>query len=171
MIERTGITAVHGNPLTLLGREVAVGEKAPDCAASDNDLKPVRLSSFAGKVVILSFVPSLDTPTCDMETRRFNIEAASLGSDVAIVTVSMDLPFAQKRWCGAAGVERVITLSDYKDRCMGEHFGVLIKENGLTARAVFVIDKSGVVRYVQIVPDLSREPDYAPIMAQARGLI
>jgi thiol peroxidase len=116
-------------------------------------------------------VPSLDTPVCDLQTRRFNQEAARLGPDVQILTISMDLPFAQKRWCGAAGIERVTTLSDHREASFGTAYGVLIKELRLLARAVFVVDKDGVVRYVQIVPELSREPDYEAALAAAKAAL
>ena len=122
MEERNGAVTMHGNPLTLLGTELNVGDSVPDLEVLDNDLNAVKLSSFKGKVCVISAVPSLDTPVCDMETRRFNEEAAKLGDDVAILTVSMDLPFAQKRWCGAAGVERVTTLSDHRDAAFGTAF-------------------------------------------------
>ncbi len=160
MTERSGAVTFQGNPLTLLGNEVRPGEKAPDFAALDNSLAPVNLSSYSGKVLVLSSVPSLDTPVCDMETRRFNSEAASLGSDVVILTISMDLPFAQKRWCGAAGVTHVTTLSDHKDASFGMNYGVLIKELRLLARAVFVVDRGGMVRYVELVKEVTHEPDY-----------
>ena len=165
---KTGLVTMKGDPVTLTGDEVVIGELAPDCTAIGNDMKPVAISSFRGKVVILSFVPSLDTPVCDRETRRFNEEAAALGDDVVVVTVSMDLPFAQKRWCGAAGVDRVVTLSDYKDRCLGTHYGVLIEQLGLHARAIFVIDKQGVIRYRQLVPEVGQEPDYNDVINQAK---
>ncbi len=160
MTERSGAVTFQGNPLTLLGNEVRPGDKAPDFAALDNSLAPVNLSSYSGKVLVLSSVPSLDTPVCDMETRRFNSEAASLGSDVVILTISMDLPFAQKRWCGAAGVSHVTTLSDHKDASFGMNYGVLIKELRLLARAVFVVDRGGTVRYVELVKEITHEPDY-----------
>lgn len=160
MTERSGAVTFQGNPLTLLGNEVRPGDKAPDFAALDNSLAPVNLSSYSGKVLVLSSVPSLDTPVCDMETRRFNSEAAGLGSDVVILTISMDLPFAQKRWCGAAGVSHVTTLSDHKDASFGMNYGVLIKELRLLARAVFVVDRSGTVRYVELVKEITHEPDY-----------
>ena len=115
MPERTDAVTMKGNPLTLVGAEVKVGDPAPDFTVLDNDLSPATLSDYRGKVCIVSSVPSLDTPVCDMETRRFNTEADRLGGDVAVLTVSMDLPFAQKRWCGAAGVENVVTLSDHRD--------------------------------------------------------
>ena len=135
MTERKGAVTLRGNPLTLVGNEVKVGAKAPDVELLDNDLKPVKISSFKGKVAVVSSVPSLDTPTCDMETRRFNTEAAGLGDNVVILTVSTDLPFAQKRWCGAAGVDKVKTLSDHREAAFGKSYGVLIKELRLLARA------------------------------------
>lgn len=122
MKERKGIVTIKGNPLTLLGDEVMVGDKAPDFEVIDNELSPVKFSSFLEKICILSSVPSLDTPVCDMETRRFNKEAEHLSSDVAVLTISMDLPFAQKRWCGAAGVDRVQTLSDHRDASFGASY-------------------------------------------------
>ena len=160
MDERKGIATVRGNPLTLVGKELRVGEPAPDFEVLDNDLKPVKFSSYRGKVVIICSVPSLDTPVCDIETRRFNQEAPNLGPDVVILTVSMDLPFAQKRWCGAAGVENVTTLSDHREAAFGQAYGVLLKELRLLARSIFVVDRDGVVRYVQLVKELGEEPDY-----------
>jgi thiol peroxidase len=164
MTERTGIITMKGHPLTLVGQEVQVGAPAPDFEVLANDLTPFKLSSLTGKVAIICSVPSLDTPTCDIETRWFNEEAAKLGPDVAILTVSMDLPFAQRRWCGAAGVDRVTTCSDHRDASFGQAYGVLIKELRLLARAVFVVDKSGVVRAAQIVPELANEPNYDEVL-------
>jgi thiol peroxidase len=155
---------------TLLGNEVKVGDAAPDFTAVGNDLKPVRLSQFKGKVVAIAAVPSLDTPTCDIETRRFNAEAAKLGPDVVILTVSMDLPFAQKRWCGAAGIDKVITVSDHRDASFGTGYGVLLKDLRLLARAVFVVDRQGVIRYIQLVKDVGTEPDYAPVLQVVKEL-
>lgn len=160
MDERSGIITSKGNPLTLLGKEIKVGDQAPDFHVLDNDLKPVSLSTYSGKTLLISSVPSLDTSVCDMETRRFNEEAGKLGDDVTILTISMDLPFAQKRWCGAAGVDRVITLSDHREADFGKNYGVLIKELRLLARAVFLLDKESVVRYIEIVPEVSSEPNY-----------
>ncbi|VBB43840.1 putative thiol peroxidase [uncultured Desulfatiglans sp.] len=170
MEERSGVVTMKGNPLTLLGGEIKVGDMAPDFVVVDNDLQPVRFSSYSGKIVVISAVPSLDTPVCDMETRRFNDEAGRLSGDVVILTISMDLPFAQKRWCGAAGVDRVITLSDYRDAEFGKAYGALIKELRLLARMVFVVDQSGVVRYVQTVKELTQEPDYEAVLAAVRAL-
>jgi len=167
MNERNGIITFKGNPFTLLGPELKVGDKAPDFAVVDNGLAPVSLANSAGKVRIISAVPSLDTPVCDAETRRFNQEAASLPGDVVVLTISLDLPFAQKRWCGAAGIEKVTTLSDYRDRSFGQNYGVLIKELMLLTRAIFVVDAQDVIRYIQIVPEVTSEPDYAAVIAAA----
>lgn len=171
MQEFKGLVTLKGKPITLVGEEVKVGQAGPDFEAVDNDLKPVRLSSLKGKVVILCSVPSLDTSVCDVETRKFNEKAGQLGGDVKVLTISMDLPFAQKRWCGAAGIKNVQTLSDHRDASFGQSFGVLIKELRLLARAVFVIDKTGVVRYKQIVPEITSEPDYEAAINAAKGLI
>lgn len=171
MEERKGAVRLRGNPFTLVGNEIQTGAQAPDVELLGNDLKPVKVSDFKGKVVVVSSVPSLDTPTCDMETRRFNTEAASLGADVVILTVSTDLPFAQKRWCGAAGVDKVKTLSDHRETAFGLAYGVLIKELRLLARSIFVVDKGGVVRYVQHVKEISEEPDYAAVIAAVKKLV
>ena len=171
MAERTGVITMKGHPLTLVGQEVEVGAPAPDFEVLANDLTPFKLSSLKGKVAIICAVPSLDTPTCDIETRWFNEEAARLGPDVEILTISMDLPFAQRRWCGAAGVDRVTTYSDHRDAAFGLAYGVLIKELRLLARAVFVVDKSGVMRSAQIVPELANEPDYDEVLKAVGRLI
>ena len=170
MKERTGVVEMKGNPLTILGDEIKAGMDAPDVELVDNDLKPFRLSTFKGKVTILSAVPSLYTPTCDTETRRFNEEAVKLGSDVAIATISMDLPFAQKRWCGTAGVDNVITLSDYRGGEFGKAYGVLIKELHLLARVIFVVDKNGDVQYVQYVKETGQEPNYGEVLDAVKKL-
>jgi thiol peroxidase len=171
MAERPGIITMKGNPLTLVGQEVKVGDPAPDFTVLANDLSPFTLSSLKGKVTIICAVPSLDTPTCDIETRWFNEEAAKLGYEVLVLTISMDLPFAQKRWCGAAGVDRVRTYSDHREAAFGLAYGVLIKELRLLARAVFVVDKAGVVRYVQIVPELANEPNYDEVLQAVTRII
>ncbi len=171
MQERKGAVTLRGNPLTLVGDEIREGAPAPDVTLLDNDLKPVKLSDFRGKVLIVSSVPSLDTPVCDMETRRFNTEAAGLGGDVQVLTVSMDLPFAQKRWCGAAGVDKVKTLSDHREAAFGRAFGVLIQELRLLARSIFVADREGIVRYVQHVKEVSQEPDYGAVIAAVKKLL
>ena len=170
MEERAGIITMKGNPLTLVGKELKVGDPAPDFEVLDNDLTPVSLSSFKGNICVVCSVPSLDTPVCDMETRRFNEEAGKLGADVRILTISMDLPFAQKRWCGAAGVDKVITLSDHREAAFGTAYGVLIKELRLLARAVFVLDREGIIRYIQIVKEVTDEPDYDAVLEAVNKL-
>jgi thiol peroxidase len=170
MMERTGLVTMKGNPLTIVGKELKVGGAAPDFEVLDNDLSPVRFSSFRGKICVISSVPSLDTPVCDMETRRFNEEAGKLGEDIQILTISMDLPFAQKRWCGASGVDKVITLSDHRKASFGTDYGVLIKELRLLARVVFVIDREGVIRYIQIVKEQTEEPDYDAVLEAIHAL-
>ena len=171
MSERTGIITFKGNPMTLLGPELKIGDKAPDFLVVDNGLAPVTLASSAGKIRIISAVPSLDTPVCDTETRRFNQEAATLPENVVVLTVSLDLPFAQKRWCGAAGIDRVTTLSDYRERSFGNAYGVVIKELVLLARSIFVIDANDTIRYIQIVPEVTTEPDYAAVIAAVKSLL
>lgn len=171
MQERSGVITFQGNPLTLLGAELKVGDSAPDVTLLSNDLSPIQLSSYKGKVCVISVVPSLDTPVCDMQTRRFNEEAGNLGDNVAILTMSMDLPFAQARWCGAAGVDKVATLSDHRDAAFGEAFGVLIKELRLLARAVFVVDKDGAIQYIQLVKEVTEEPDYNAVLEAVKKLV
>jgi thiol peroxidase len=170
MQERKGIITFKGNPMTLLGPEIKIGDKAPDFRVVDNSLAPVTLADFRGKVKILSAVPSLDTPVCDTETRRFNQEAAGLPGDVVVLTVSLDLPFAQKRWCAAAGIDKVRTLSDYQDRSFASAYGVLIKELKLLSRSIFVVDGDDTVRYVEHVKEVTREPDYAAVLSAAKSL-
>ena len=169
MSERTGVITFKGGPLTLIGPELSTGQDAPDFTLVTNDLATKSLADFAGKVLVLVTVPSLDTPVCDVETRRFNEEAAALGDDVVVVAVSVDLPFAQKRWCGAAGVDRVETLSDYKDHGFGEAYGLLIKELALLTRAVVVVDRTGKISNVQIVGEVTEEPDYSATLAAIKS--
>ncbi len=171
MSERTGVITFKGGPLTLVGNEAVVGQEAADFEVLGNDLTPVKLSSFRGKVCVISSVPSLDTQVCDVQTRRFNEEAGRLGDDVVVLTISMDLPFAQGRWCGAAGVDNVVTLSDHRDGAFGEAFGLLIKELRLLARAVYVLDKDGVIIYSQVVPEVTDEPDYDAALAAVSELV
>ncbi|MFC1474853.1 thiol peroxidase [bacterium] len=171
MSEREGLVTLQGNPVTLLGNEVKVGDKAPDFDLVTNDMGAASLADYKGKVLIISAVPSLDTPVCDMETRKFNESAASLGENVKILTVSVDLPFAQARWCGAAGVEAVQTLSDHRSASFGEAYGVLIKGLRLLARAVFVVDREGVVQYVELVKEVAEEPDYDAALEAAKKLV
>ena len=171
MSESRRTVTFQGQPLTLLGREVRLGQTAPDANVLDNAMSPAAIMDFRGKVVIISSVPSLDTPVCNIQTRRFNTEAALLGDDVVVLTISMDLPFAQARWCGAAGVEAVKTLSDHRDGQFGLAYGLLIEELRLLARAVFVLDREGTVRHVQVVPELTDEPDYEAVLNVVRELV
>ena len=170
MKERAGAVTMKGKPMTLLGNELKAGDAAPDVELIANDMSHVKLSSYRGKVCIVSAVPSLDTSVCAIETRRFNQEAAKLGNDVVVLTVSVDLPFAQKRWCGAEGIDRVITLSDYRNADFGKAYGILIKEIRLLARTVFVVDKQGIIRYIQPVKELSTEPDYNAVIEAAKKI-
>jgi len=171
MKERTGLVTMKGRGLTLVGNEVKTGQKAPDFEVVANDLSTVKFSSFQGKVCIISSVPSLDTSVCDKMTRRFNEETSALPEDVVVLTISMDLPFAQKRWCGAANIDKVQTFSDHRSASFGTAFGVLIKEIRLLARAVFVVDKDGTIRYMQIVGELTNEPDYQSALDAAGKLL
>jgi thiol peroxidase len=166
MTDTAGQITFKGDPLTLTGQEKNVGETAPDFVAVGNDLSPVKLADFKGKTVIISSVPSLDTSVCATQTRKFNEQAGSK-DDVVVLTVSMDLPFAQKRWCGAEGIENVVTVSDHRDADFGQKYGLLIKELRLLARAVFVVDPEGKITYRQIVDEMTNEPDYDAALAAA----
>jgi thioredoxin-dependent peroxiredoxin len=171
--ERTGLVTFKGSPLTLLGPEIRVGAKAPDFAVR-RGLTPDALYTLAsghGKVRILSVVPSLDTKTCDLMTRRFNEEAAKLGDKVSIVTISMDLPPAQERWCGAAGVDRLTMASDYYDHSFGLTYGLRIKELGLLTRTVIILDPDDIVRYVQLVPDIADLPNFDAVLEAVKPVI
>lgn len=170
MGERSGVITMKGQPLTLMGEEVKVGAPAPDFEVTDNDLAPFRFSSLKGQVSLIASVPSLDTSVCDLETRHFNDEAANLNKDINLMTISMDLPFAQKRWCGAAGVERLKTYSDHRLASFGLAYGVLIKELRLLARAVFVVDKAGILQYAELVPELVNQPDYEAVLQVLKRL-
>ncbi len=172
MSERVGLVTLKGNPIKISGPGIKVGDSAPDFKVTANDMSTKTLADCAGKVVIISVVPSIDTPVCDTSTRKFNEQASQLPG-VAIVTISRDLPFAQKRWCGAAGIQNIMVLSDFRDHSFGKAYGYEIVDGALTgilARAIVVIDKQGVVRYEQIVPEIAQEPDYDKAMAAAKAL-
>ncbi|MFC5700424.1 thiol peroxidase [Cohnella faecalis] len=160
-----------GNPITLVGPELKVGDQAPDFKLSKNLLESVSLQDYAGKVKLISVVPSIDTGVCDAQTRRFNEEASKLGDNVIILTVSADLPFAQARWCGAAGVDRVVLLSDYKDNNFGKSYGVLIEEFGLDMRAIFVLDANDKITYVEVLPEMTEHPNYEAAVAAVQQLL
>ena len=168
MAETTYTVTMKGNPLTVEGTRLQQGDKAPDATLVANDLSEVTLSSYRPKTVILSVVPSLDTGVCSRQTRAFNEAAADLGENVQVVTVSMDLPFAQQRWCGAEGIERVDTLSAHRNEDFGRAYGVLIADLRLLARSVFVIDAEGTITYAQYVGELTEEPAYDPALEAAR---
>jgi len=159
-MERKGIVTLQGNPLTLIGPELNAGSHAPDFTVLDAELKPISLKDFSGKTRIISVTPSLDTPVCDLQLRRFNTEAAKMQGDVVVLNISMDLPFAISRFCTSAGIDMVKALSDHRDASFGTAYGLLIKELRLLARAIFVIDKNDVIRYKEIVPEIANQPDY-----------
>ncbi len=169
--EREGAVLFKGNPATLLGPEIKVGDTAPDFQVVDNALQPVTLATDAGKIRLIAVVPSLDTPVCDAMTRHFNQDVAELPDSVVAYTISVDLPFAQKRWCGNAGIDKVKTLSDYQERSFGLNYGLLLKNLKLLARAVYVIDKDDKVVYVELVPEVTDEPDYAAALAAVKALL
>lgn len=170
-MERQNAVTLKGNPLTLLGTEAQVGQKAPEFKALDGELKEVTLEAFKNKIKIIAAVPSLDTPICELQIKRFNDEAVGLSKDVAIIFVSMDLPFAQKRFCQAYNIKKVKILSDHRDAIFGNNYGVLIKELRLLARAIFVVDKSDTVRYAEYVKEISSHPDYEAVLKAVKVLV
>ena len=170
-MERKNAITVKGNPVTLEGGAVKTGQKAQDFKALNTVLEEVRLSSFKDKIKLIASVPSLDTPVCDLEIKRFNDEAAKLSKDLVIIFISMDLPFAQKRFCQANDIKIVKTLSDHRDADFGRKFGVLIKELRLLARAIFILDKDDVIKYIQVVPELSSPPDYDAALLALKNII
>ncbi len=170
-MERKEIVTIGGNPLTLEGNEVKEGERAPDFTVLDGTLKEVTLSDFKGKIKLISTVPSLDTPICDAETRRFNEEAAKLPDSVELLTISIDLPFAQSRFCSTAGIDRVKVFSDHRTLSFGLAYGVVLKELRLLARAIFLIDSGDLIRYIQIVPEVKTHPDYEGALNAVKRLV
>ena len=160
-----------GSPLTLEGKRLKVGDKMPGFECLDGDMRSVNSSSFQGKVMVISSVPSLDTLVCDMATRRFNDEGGELGSGVSMVIISMDLPFAQKRWCGAAHASHITVLSDHKNASFGNSFGVLIKEWRLLGRAVFVVDKKGIICSIHIINEITDTPPFDTIIKEVKQLL
>ncbi|GAB2700210.1 thiol peroxidase [Paenibacillus thermoaerophilus] len=169
--ERTGVATLKGNPITLIGPQLQPGSQAPDFQLNKALTEVVSLADFAGKVKLISVVPSLDTGVCDAQTRRFNEEAAKLGDNVVILTVSVDLPMAQARWCGAAGVDKVVTLSDYKTREFGKSYGVLIKELQLLMRSIFVLDANNTIQYVEYLGEMTEHPNYENAIAAVKKLV
>lgn len=158
--ERKGAVTFKGNPLTAIGPELKAGDKAPDFKVLAGDLSEISLANFKGKTCLISVVPSLDTPVCDMQTKRFNEEASRMPSDIVVLTVSMDLPFAQKRWCGAANASKIQTLSDHREGSFGRAYGVLIKELRLLSRSVFIVGPDQKIRYAEYVKEVTQHPNY-----------
>ncbi|MCC6580913.1 MAG: thiol peroxidase [Phycisphaeraceae bacterium] len=171
MADRTGVITFKGNPMTLTGNSLKVGDIAPDFKAVKTDMSECSLADLKGNVVLISSVPSLDTPVCDLQTKRFNAEAGKLGDKVKVVTVSLDLPFAQRRWCGANDAKHVITVSDYKHHQFGQNFGLLIKELALLTRSVLVVDKQGKITYCEVVGEVTKEPNYDAALAAAKAAL
>ncbi len=165
MNERVDELSSKGNPLTLLGSKLAIGDTVPDCTLRGLDQKPVSLSEFSGKVRLISVVPSLDTGICDAQTRRFNEEAGEMADEVIVLTVSAEHPFNQRRWCGAAGVDDVVVLSDHYDMAFGDAFGTHIKEWRLEQRSIFVVGRDDTIRYIEYVPEIAQFPDYEAALA------
>ncbi len=170
-IERPGAVTHKGRPRTVIGPVLKAGDRAPDFTLLANDLSKVTLADSAGKVRLISVVSSLDTGICDAQTHRFNEEAVNFGDDVVVLTVSVDLPAAQKRWCGAAGVDRVQTLSDHFDMNFGDAYGTHVKELRWEQRAIFVVDRDDVIRYVEYVPEIAQHPDYEAALAALREVV
>lgn len=164
-MERKGVITMKGKPLTLIGPDIKIGDKAPEFIVLDSKLDQVNLSDFTGKTTVISVTPSLDTPVCDLQLRRFNHEASALPHDVVVLNISMDLPFAIERFCTTAEIERAKALSDHREASFGTAYGVLIKELRLLARSIFIIDKNNIVRYKEIVPEQSNHPDYDKVLA------
>ncbi|MBF0253240.1 MAG: thiol peroxidase [Candidatus Omnitrophica bacterium] len=169
-MERKEAVLMKGSPLTLVGAEVKVGDTAPKFTVFDGDINPVSLEKFDGKIKLIASVPSLDTPICDLQIKRFNDEAAKVSKDVVILFISMDLPFAQKRFCQAYDIKKVKTLSDYKDASFGNNYGVLIKELRLLSRAIFIVNKDNKVKYVEYVKEITSHPNYDAALNALKNL-
>jgi len=170
-MERKGITTMKGNPMTLVGPELKAGDKAPDFTVLDQAMAPKSLKDFEGKFKVISVTPSLDTPVCDLQIHWFNEDAANQPADVAVLNISMDLPFAIKRFCATGGIDKAEALSDHRDASFGTNWGVLMKELRLLARSIFVVDRENVIRYVQIVPEQTTEPDYEAALNALKSLM
>ena len=170
-MENKNAVKVKGSPVTLIGEEIKTGQSARDFKVLNTNMEEVTLSGFKNKIKLIASVPSLDTPVCDLEIKRFNDEAAKLSKDLVIIFISMDLPFAQKRFCQANDIKIVKTLSDHRDADFGRKFGVLIKELRLLARAIFILDKDDVIKYIQVVPELSSPPDYDAALLALKNII
>ena len=170
-MDRKGIVKIRGNPVTLSGAELRIGDKAPDFIVLDRDLKETGLKDFEGKIKLVSVTPSLDTPVCDIQARRFNQEAAKFPESVVVLNISMDLPFAIARFCTTAGIDKVKAFSDHRDSSFGMAYGVLIKEVRLLARSIFILDRDNTIRYIEIVPELTAHPDYDRALNEVNKLL
>ncbi|OYT71283.1 MAG: lipid hydroperoxide peroxidase [Armatimonadetes bacterium JP3_11] len=170
-MERSNAVTFRGNPLTLIGKELKPGDPAPDATVIKQDLTPVNIHDYKGKVLLLSVVPSLDTSVCSAQTKKFNEEASQLPDTVKVITVSMDLPFAQKRFCSAENIDKIEVLSDHREGAFGQAYGVLVKELRILSRAVFVVDPQGVIRYAEYVPEITNHPNYDAALQAVRELI
>lgn len=170
MAKRQGIITMGGNPVTLIGEEIKAGDQAPKFTVTDNDLKPVDSEIFSGKIRIISVVPSLDTSVCELQTTTFNEKAAEL-DDTVILTISVDLPFAQKRFCVGKGIDKVKVYSDYKDLSFGMNYGFVIEELRLLARGIVVVDQNDKVTYVEYVNEVTNHPDYDKAIEAAKKLL
>lgn len=170
-MERPNAVTFLGNPLTLVGNALKPGDPAPDATVIRQDLTPVNIHDFKGKVLLISVVPSLDTGVCSAQTKRFNEEAANLPDSVKVLTISMDLPFAQKRFCSAENIDKIEVLSDHREGAFGQAYGTLVKELRVLSRAVFVVDPQGIVRYVEYVPEITSHPNYDAALQAVRALI
>lgn len=169
--ERSGMVTFAGNPVTLIGNEICVGDKAPNFEVLANDLSKVTLEDSNGKVRLINCVPSLDTGVCDAQTRKFNEAVSNLGNDIEVLTISVDLPFAQNRWCGAAGIERVQTFSDHINMSFGTAYGTYMKEYRLECRAVFVVDEKNLVQYVEYVAEITEHPNYEAALEAVKSIV
>lgn len=170
-MERTGIVTMKGNPMTLIGPQLKAGDKAPEFTVLDNKFTGIGLKDFEGKVKLISVTPSLDTSVCDMQARRFNQEAGNMPSDIVLINISMDLPFAISRFCTTAGIDKVKTFSDHHDAIFGTAYGVLIKEMRLLARSIFIVDKDNIIKYIEIVPEITNHPDYDKAIENVKKLL
>lgn len=169
-MERKGVITIKGNPLTLVGNEVKVGDKAPDFTVLDSSLNEVKLSDFKGKIKIISVTPSLDTPVCDMQLKRFEKEASSMSDDIVVINISVDLPFAISRFCGASGISKAKAFSDHRHLSFGQNYGLLINELRLLARAVIIIDKEDTIKYIDLVSEVTNHPDYDKALAELKQI-
>lgn len=170
-LERTGVATLKGNPITLIGPQLKAGDKAPDFTLNKSLTETASLQDYAGKVKLISVVPSIDTGVCDAQTRRFNEAAAALGDHVVVLTVSVDTPFAQARWCAAAGIDKVVMLSDYKNNSFGQSYGVLIKEFALDMRSIFVVDGDNTIQYVEYLSEMTEHPNYEQAIEAAKAIV